>query len=108
MRLDAVIAIAGDALEEPLIVPHEPDYEFALRRHTSVHNGMLEVGGLPLIIGESELDLRVLLRTRIDLAGSLREVKTLALGSLEVVDEEDGEKEGFHSKVAWIVGRRMG
>jgi hypothetical protein len=60
---------------------------------------MLKVGGFALVIGEGELDLRVLLRTRIDLAGSLREVKTLALGSVEVRDEEEGEKEGFHADV---------
>jgi hypothetical protein len=39
----------------------------------------------------------VLLRTRIDLAGSLREVKTLALCGVEVGEEEEGEKEGFHA-----------
>jgi hypothetical protein len=49
----------------------------------------------------------VLLRTRIDLTGPLREVKTLALGSVEVRDEEESEEEGFHADVAWIVGRRM-
>jgi hypothetical protein len=49
----------------------------------------------------------MLLRTRIDLAGPLREVKTLALAGVEVGDEEEGEKEGFHADVAWIVGRRM-
>ena len=99
MRLNAVIAVAGDALEEPLIVPHEPDHEFALQRHTRVHDGMLEVGRLSLVIGEGEFDLRVLLRTRIDLAGSLREAKTLALGSVEVGDKEEGEKKGFHADV---------
>jgi hypothetical protein len=41
----------------------------------------------------------VLLRTRIDLAGSLREAKTLALGSVEVGDKEEGEKKGFHADV---------
>jgi hypothetical protein len=66
---------------------------------------MLKVGGLPLVIGGSELDLRVLLRTRIDLAGSLREVKTLVLGGVEVGKEEEGEKKGFHADVAWIGGR---
>lgn len=107
MRLDAVIAVAGDALEQSLIVPHEPDHEFALRRHTGIYDGMLKVGGLPFVIGEGELDLRVLLRTRIDLTGSLREVKTLVLGSVEVRDEEEGEKKGFHADMEWIVSRRM-
>jgi hypothetical protein len=41
-----------------------------------------------LAICEGELDLRVLLRTRIDLAVSLREIKTLALDSVEVGDKD--------------------
>jgi hypothetical protein len=41
----------------------------------------------------------VLLRTRIDLTGPLREIKTLALGSVEVREEEEGEKKGFHANV---------
>ena len=67
---------------------------------------MLKVGGLSLVISEGEFDLRVLLRTRIDLAGSLREVKTLANVGMEVRNEEEGEKE-VSCGCGLIVGRRM-
>lgn len=97
MWLDAVIAKAGDALKQPLIVPHEPDHELALRRHPRVHHSVLKICGLPFVIGKGELDLGMFLGLGINLAGPLGEIVTLGLGGLQMAaEEEHGDDEVFH------------
>ena len=77
--LDGVVAVAGDAFEESLVVAHQPDHELACGRNAGVDAGVLEVLRLG-IAAEDEADLRVLFGLAVDLAGAGREVVALGGG----------------------------
>jgi hypothetical protein len=53
---------------------HQPDHQPPARRHSRIHDRMLEIGHLARLVLEREIDRRVLLRPRIDLARALRQV----------------------------------
>ena len=52
----------------PCRVTHQPDHQLALLGNPRIDDRMLEVFRLPTLIGKNEVDLRVGLRPRIDLA----------------------------------------
>ena len=76
--LDAVQAVGGDPFEERLAVIHQPDHEFSLGRHARVDDCVLEVHRLALVVVEDEPDLGMFLGEWIDLAGTCREIVSLA------------------------------
>ena len=79
MHADRVQAIPRDPLEERRAIAHEPDHQLPLRRHPRIHRGVLHVLRFAALL-EHEIDLRMLARAGVDLAGPRGELVALRLG----------------------------
>ena len=94
---DMVVAVAVHLFGDDRVMAHQPDHQLAARGDARVDIGRLRVGGLALAL-QSELDVGIRLRGRVDLAGAHREVVSLGLRVVELhrgsVDKGGDEAEG--------------
>ena len=99
MHADGVQAVAVHALEKARAVAHEPDHELALRFHTQVHTRMLHIRRLAFGF-KDKVDLRMLLRAWVDLAGACGEFDALRLS--KGGDGGEKEEQGTHELGKWV------
>ena len=97
--LDAMQSVTGSAIEERLVVAHEPDDELAAWGDSGVDAGVLDVVGFT-VFAEDKIDLGVFFGAWVDLAGPSLELVELGLALGDEIGRDAKEGGGKKDREA--------